>query len=164
MKLSAYNFKLIHMAGDKIPCDYGSRTGCPMWKAYSKQEEAEWEVEDDTEIYVNKIIPDAVTREMLQKETVKDKTLSMLMEDIHRGVCRNSLTRYSQVFDELTVMEGMVVRGDQLVIPEELEPIVVQLAHEGHLGFEKTLGLLRESNWFPGMSSMVRTYVETCVG
>ena len=41
---------------------------------------------------------------------------------------------------------------------------MVQLAHEGHLGFEKTLGLLRESNWFPGMSSMVRTYVETCVG
>ena len=53
----------------------------------------------------------------LQKETAKDKTLSMLMEDIHRGVSRNSLTRYSQVFDELTVMEGMVVRGDQLVIP-----------------------------------------------
>ena len=50
MKLSAYNFKLIHIAADKIPCDYGSRTGCPMRKEYSKQEEAEWEVEDDTEI------------------------------------------------------------------------------------------------------------------
>ena len=37
------------------------------------QEEAEWEVEDDTEIYVNKVkqeqLPDAVTREMLQQET-----------------------------------------------------------------------------------------------
>ena len=32
------------------------------------------------------------------------------------------------------------------------------------MGFEKTLGLLRESNWFPGMSIVVRTYVETCVG
>ena len=131
MKLSAYNFKLIHMAGDKIPCDYGSRTGCPRRKEYSKQEEAEWEVEDDTEIYVNKVmeeqLPDAVTKEILQQETAKDKTLTMLIEDIHRGVCRNSLTRFSQVFDELTVMDGMVVRGDQLVIPEELQPIVVQL-------------------------------------
>ena len=70
------------------------------------------------------------------------------MEDIHKGVCRNSLTRYIQVFDELTVMHGMVVRGDQLVIPVELQPIVVQLAHEGHLGFKKTLELLRESNWY----------------
>ena len=41
----------------------------------------------------------------------------------------------------------MVVRGDQLVIPEELQPIVVQLAHKGPLCFEKTLGLLRESTW-----------------
>ena len=41
---------------------------------------------------------------------------------------------------------------------------MVQLAHEGPLGFEKTLGLLRESNWFPGIFIVVRTYVETCVG
>ena len=168
MKLAAYNFKVIHMAGAKIPCDYGSRMGCPKKKEYSEQEKAELEVEDDKEIFVNRVmeeqLPDAVTREMLQQETAKDKTLSMLMEDITKGVCRNSLTRFTQVFDELTIIDSMVVRGDQLVIPEELQPIVVQLAHEGHSGFEKTLGLLRESNWFPGMSSMVRTYVETCVG
>ena len=168
MKLAAYNFKVVHMAGDKIPCDYGSRTGCPKTKKYTKQEKEELEVEYDTEIYVNRVVeeqlPEAVTREMLKKATAKDKTLNILMEDIQKGYCRKSLTRYTQIFDELAIVDGMVVRGEQLVIPEELQAIVVQLAHEGHPGFEKTLGLLRDSNWFPGMSNMVRTYVETCVG
>ena len=168
MKLAAYNFKVMHMPGDKIPCDYGSRTGCPKPKKYTKQEMEELEVEDDTEIYVNRLVeeqlPEAVTREMLKKATARDRTLTMLMDDIRQGGCRKSLTRYTQIFDELTIVDGMVVRGDKLVIPEELQAIVVQLAHEGHLGFEKTLGLLRESNWFPGMSDMVRTYVETCRG
>ena len=57
----------------------------------------------------------------------------------------------------------MVVRGEQLVIPTELQPMVVQLAHEGHFGHEKTLNTLRQSNLFPGMSEMVKTYVESCV-
>ena len=165
MKLMAFDFKVIHMSGDKIPCDYGSRRGCPR-KMFSKEEEEAWGVEDDTEIYVNRVVeemlPVAVTREMVKEATAKDTTLMMIMEDLSKGVCRKSLTRYTQVFEELTVVDGMVVRGDRLVIPAELQAMVVQLAHETHQGFDKTLSLLRESNWFPGMSDMVRQYVETC--
>ena len=40
---------------------------------------------------------------------------------------------------------------------------MVQLAHEGHMGADKTLGLLRDHCWFPGMAFMVRQYVETCL-
>ena len=166
MKLAAYKFKVVHMAGSLIPCDYGSRAGCPKERELTEKEREDWEVDDDTEIFVNRLVeeqlPPAVTRHMLREACGKDKTMKMLVEDIVKGECRNSLTRYRQVFQELTIVDGMVVRGNQLVIPEELQAIVVQLAHEGHPGFERTLGLLRESTWFPGMSSMVRTYVETC--
>ena len=123
-------------------------------------------MEDDTEIYVNRVVeemlPVAVTREMVKEATARDNTLTRLLEDIGSGVCRKSLTRYTQVFEELTAVDGMVVRGDRLVIPAELQAVVVQLVHETHQGFDKTLSLLREINWFPGMSDMVRQYVETC--
>ena len=36
------------------------------------------------------------------------------------------------------------------------------MAHEGHFMYEKTLNILRQSNWFPGMAEMVREYVESC--
>ena len=42
----------------------------------------------------------------------------MLKEDIREGQCRNSLHKYSQVFGELAEVDGMVVRGEQLVIPK----------------------------------------------
>ena len=58
---------------------------------------------------------------------------------------------------------GLVVRGEQLLIPSELQATVVQLVHEGHLGHEKTLNTLRQSNWFPGMSEMVKKYMESCL-
>ena len=31
----------------------------------------------------------------------------------------------------MTEVDGMVVRGDKLVIPEELQPIVIHIVHEG---------------------------------
>ena len=56
----------------------------------------------------------------------------------------------------------MVVRGEQLVIPKELWKHVIQVAHEGHMGQDKTLALLRQTAWFPGMGPMVKEFVETC--
>ena len=56
----------------------------------------------------------------------------------------------------------MVVRGEQLVIPKELWTHVIQVAHEGHMGQDKTLALLRQTAWFPGMGPMVKEFVETC--
>ena len=58
-------------------------------------------------------------------------------------------------------MDSMVVKGDQLVIPKEVQATMAQLAHEGHMGHEKTLNTLRQTVWFPGMSDMVRSYVKS---
>ena len=44
------------MAGDKIPCDYGSRARCPKGRVYTKEEKERYGVEDDLEIYVNRVI------------------------------------------------------------------------------------------------------------
>ena len=57
---------------------------------------------------------------MMQLATEKDKELQLVLEDIEAGVCRKGLTRYTNVFPELTEVEGIVMRGDQIVIPREL--------------------------------------------
>ena len=92
MKLGQFNFKLVYEKGSNNPCDYGSRHP-------SKHYEEE---EDDSEIYINRVVeemlPAAVTRKMMRKATEADTQLQMLKEDIMEGKCRNSLHRYSQVF------------------------------------------------------------------
>ena len=100
---------------------------------------------------------------MLAKAAERDLQLRWLTEDIQTGKCRKALTKYTKIFEELMLVRGVIVRGEQLIIPEELQQDVIQLAHEGHtLGYEKTLGLLRESCWFPGMGDKVKTFVEEC--
>ena len=166
VKLAAYDFTVSHISGEKNPCDYGSRAGCPAQQELTAQQREEQAVEDDRDVYVNRLVedqlPQAITRKMMKLATAEDKELRLVLEDIGSGVCRNGLTRFTNVFPELSEEEGIVMRGDQIVIPRELQATAVHLAHEGHLGQDKTLGLLRETCWFPGMGDMVHKLVSTC--
>ena len=55
-------------------------------------------------------------------------------------------------------MDGLVVRGEQLIIPLELQGEVIQLAHKGHQGQDKTLQQMRLSfpTWGPRSGSSWR--------
>ena len=51
------------------------------------------------------------------------------------------------MFPELTVVDGLVLRGDRIVVPNTLQDKIVNIAHEGHLGitdqeFVKKQGLV----------------------
>ena len=82
--------------------------------------------------------------EGVYKEGPRDK---MLQEDIQAGQCRNALTGYKKDFEELTEVGGLITREEKLVLLKELQPAAIKLAHEGYLGREKTLGLLRRTTW-----------------
>ena len=162
MKLAAYTFDVEHIPGAKMPCDYGSRRGCPPSREYTEEEAEELGVELNDEIFVNRVVdeqlPYAITKEVLRNNVTKEAKMKMLVEDIQAGVCRKALTGFINVFEELSVVDGLVVRGDhQLVIPGELQPLVVQLAHEGHMGVDKTLGLLRGGHTEDDPSSTTAT-------
>ena len=65
--------------------------------------------------------------------------------------------------NELWANDGIILRGNQIVIPSTLRADVVGLAHEGHQNADKTLSLLRQNCWFPKMRKSVLDYVESCL-
>ena len=73
-------------------------------------------------------------------------------------------SHYRQVFQEMTYIKGLLLKGTQLVIPPSLQREVIEAAHEGHMKERKTIATLRERNWFPRLSTMVKEYVGNCVG
>ena len=47
------------------------------------------------------------------------------------------------MFPELTVVDGLVLRGNRIVVPNTLQNKIVNIAHESHIGITKTKNLLR---------------------
>ena len=77
---------------------------------------------------------------------------------------KSTLQSFKNVKDELIISQnGILMRGNRIVIPEVLQNKVIDIAHEGHLGIQKTKQLLRESVWFPHIDKLVATKIDLCL-
>ena len=57
------------------------------------------------------------------------------------------LKPYTEIFAEFTSVEGMVLRGERIVIPSMLRDKTVEIAHEGHQGMVRTKQILKARVW-----------------
>ena len=168
-KLLPYTYSLVYEPGKMSPCDYGSRH--PSTEAvFTKDEIEEWNIETGIDVYVNRVIeervPEALIPSKIREETKKDAKLQLLIDSIGRhNECRNpELREFHDIFSDIWVCDGIVMKGNQVVLPKSLHADAIALAHEGHQYADKTLKLLRESCWFPLMRKNVQEFVESCMG
>ena len=68
------------------------------------------------------------------------------------------IRKFSNGFNELAVVDGLVVRGERIVVTQELRGNMVKIAHEGHQGVLRTKQLLRAHVWFSGIDAMVESF------
>ena len=154
-KLRGFRFRLLYESGNKSPCDYGSRHPPPDHD-YTKQEREEQGLEDeeeDQEHLVNRLVednlPPAVTMVMLKQAMQEDKMMKQLLGEVETGKASHSTkqSEFSGIFQELTANDGVLLKGDTVVIPTSLQANVIALAHEGHSGGDSTAKILRERVW-----------------
>ena len=71
---------------------------------------------------------------------------------------------YKECFEELSVKDGILLRGDRLVIPTSLRSDTLAAAHEGHPAKDSMTRQLRQTVWWPGMTKDIKQYCATCLG
>ena len=59
---------------------------------------------------------------------------------------------YYTVSAELTVQNGLLLRGGRIVIPSPLRRKLLDKIHSGHQGITKSRERARQSIWWPGLS------------
>ena len=69
---------------------------------------------------------------------------------------------YWSVRDELSLFDGLILKGCQLVIPKAMRKDVLSHLHSSHQGIERTKRRARETVYWPGFSSDVTNTVQAC--
>ena len=59
-------------------------------------------------------------------------------------------------------MNGMLMRGDRIVIPAAMGKEILDRLHDGHLGLEKTKALARRSLFWENMSQNIDSMLGIC--
>jgi hypothetical protein len=104
----------------------------------------------------------------IRDETSRDTELTTLMETIARGWPDHkdklpmSVVPYFNYRDELSMLDGIVLRGERVVIPKSMRREMKDKVHAGHLGIKSCLRRARELIFWPRMSAEIREFIESC--
>ena len=103
-----------------------------------------------------------------QDATAKDKTLSEILNFYKNGWPKNFMKQTGEIKHFLKIRENIHVREDlvyfenRLVVPLLLRKNILQSLHETHLGISKTKNLARQHFYWPGMSSDIENFIQSC--
>ena len=74
----------------------------------------------------------------------------------------NVLQPYWTFREELTVEDGLVLKGTRIVIPNKKFEAVLKLIHEGHLGLNKCKLCAKDTVYWPGLNDQLEKLILNC--
>lgn len=104
----------------------------------------------------------------LKDATAIDETSTVLKRTISEGWpatredCHNLIMPYFNVRDELGLQDGLIFRGERVVIPHSMREDMKKCLHSSHLGIEGCKRRARESIFWPGMNDEIRQFISKC--
>ncbi|XP_051782584.1 uncharacterized protein K02A2.6-like [Erpetoichthys calabaricus] len=163
-RLQKYDFIITYVPGkEMLLADALSR-------AYLEDTAQEGSVEKEVEsVNMIQYLPISEERiNVIRSETAKDDTLQTLIKTLREGWPTNrrdipsKIDHYYSIQDELSIQDGIVFKGERVVIPDALRSDTIQRVHSAHLGIEGCLRRARECLYWPGMNAQIKGYIEKC--
>ena len=129
-------------------------------------------MKDNIDVYVDMIMTSlpvsTATAEKIRDETAKNPVLTKFTKTILEGwpEQRNQCSPESKDFwnynDEFPKVDGLVLKGNRIVIPKSLQGHMLQQLHKGHMGMEKCKCCAREVIFWPGLNADIDKFLEKC--
>lgn len=167
LKLQPYSFKLIAKPGKDIPvADALSRA--PITQCYPGL------VDDmkDFHVCATEVITthsfSAEKLNQVKKSTANDPTLQLLAQYIIQGwpscrdKCDNTIKPYWDLRDSLAFYDGIIFRGEKVLIPHVMQNEILNLVHYAHQGMVKSKQLARDVVYWKGMNKQIEDMVSKC--
>ena len=96
------------------------------------------------------------------------KSYRQVRQMIHRGWpgkrsdCPTITHAYWHCYQDLTEVDGLILKGDRIVIPKSMRNDLLRRIHEGHMGIEKCKRRARQSIYWPHINNQIEQLVGHC--
>ena len=72
------------------------------------------------------------------------------------------LQKYWMFCEELTIEDGLILKGMRIVIPDKKREEILKQIHEGHLGLNNCQMLAKETVYWPGLNDQLEQLILNC--
>ena len=164
LQLQAYDIEVKHLPGKSIPvADTLSR--------YYVEDTCS-DLTDGLDFQIHYVAPSPNMSDQRLDEvrvsTGNDTQLCTLRKVIldgwpdKRSNCPPTIAQYWTFRDELTVTDGIIMKGEKIVIPREMRQTMLDKIHAGHLGIAKCTRRARDVMFWPGITKDISDLVQKC--
>lgn len=164
LSLEKYDIKVEHIPGkDMSTADALSRAS-----VNSVGLDIDDQIEEHAQELIEAVAVADVRREEIKRKYEEDNTMIQLRNYIVFGWpekgrnCHVSLKDYYKHRDELTIVDGLILKGCRIVIPSSLRESMIEKLHAGHLGQSKCINRARKTIFWPGITQDIIKKVEQC--
>ena len=163
-------YKVIYQKGKQNQTDFVSRRATPISHLGKDEQKEADDVNNLLYTLHTTPITDRITLKSIAEETSADPVLSKLQKLVKEGKswiprdAEEGLRRFRQIIPEITMTgNGILLKGERLILPDKLQPLAIQLAHQGsHPGQSSMERRLRFHFYFHNMNMKVQNYLEKC--
>jgi len=166
MRLMRFHYTIEHVPGkDLFTADALSRAPLPDMTP------ADLKLQDDVYLFVNHVIESLPASEMRREEIRKHQEEDDICHEVvlfcrkgwpEKSQLKGPIKLYQPYAAELTVQNGLLLKGCQLVIPLSMRMEMLDRIHAGHQGITKCRARARQAVWWPGMSRQIEELVQNC--
>lgn len=159
--LQKYDLEIVYQPGSKM------HIANALSRAYLPDVIATQEDEDI--VHATQLL--AVTEERFQqlRHTEADELCIRLKQTILKGwpdsksKLPKELTPFFNFLDELVIQDGLIFKGNRVLIPKAMQRRMVEMIHGAHSGVNACVAKARELMFWPGMTSQIRDHVSNCL-
>ncbi|KAM7280952.1 uncharacterized protein ISCGN_006213 [Ixodes scapularis] len=156
LRLLKYDYTLIFVPGKQMAlADMLSRSPAPGNKGAADT--------GDVEIHAVTVVSALVSEKTAAKlahETATDPYLSVVLRKLGRGDEVEGALK--SVAAELSVVDGILLKGTKVVIPTSMRREMLKRIHAGHLGTVKCKARARQLVYWPNINSDIESLIQSC--
>ena len=164
LQLQRYSINIVHKPGKQIPvADTLSRKPIVC---------GDDSLSEGMDARIHSVISSAPVSDRKMEEiraaTAKDSQLATLKKVIQSGwpetvkQCSPAITEYWNHRDEITEVNGVLLKGEKIIVPHSLRADMLARIHTGHFGMEKCKQRARDVLFWPGMCKQIESLVGSC--
>jgi len=167
LRLQRYDFTLEYCPGSQVLiADALSRAYLPDTETDFSEEVAALADADQRDTL--QMVASAATIELIKRAAAADEQYQLLRQQISVGWPASpadapaELKEFTTFADELIESDGLVFKGERVVVPREARSEILQRIHSSHIGVNGCIRGARESVFYPGLTADIKKTVAGC--
>ncbi|KAL5491281.1 hypothetical protein EMCRGX_G016538 [Ephydatia muelleri] len=166
LRLMRFKYTISHIPGKELVIA-NTLSRAPSNEVYQEEKEFRAEIQAYVDLVVRNIPTSEPKMLEIKQAQQKDEICQKVIQYCQEGWPDKSLVKgewkqFFHVASELSVEDGLLLRGNRIVIPMALRAPVLNRLHEGHLGINKCRDRARESVWWPGLNRELEVKISMC--